>query len=137
MTAQLSLLANSGDDACDYAGDLRRQFQRLDQETRVWLDSMLGRGATLTFIEEPDSDRMRLEAAERAGLKLRRETRARGLRRAWYRARREGDPIGFWPYRDGEHWTFVRYEPRLEREIGAKAEPSDHERAKRTHWRAP
>jgi hypothetical protein len=128
MTAQLAMALN---DAPPEDTTLRGQLLRLPMEDRVWLDAMLMRGATLEAIDDDEADLRRIRAVRPQELLLTVETRARGLRRVWSRPRRDGDPAG-WPRID---LAFIRYEPRLERELGARAEPTDNARAKRTHWR--
>lgn len=122
----------------DLGGSLRDQFARLDQETRVWLDAMLERGAKFEALEDDEVERRRARAVNPDELRIVIEERARGTRRGWYRppsaqelarSRYAGSRLI-----NNAWWVFVAYEPRTEREIGEGGRRTEHERAKQTHW---
>lgn len=118
MDAQLSLFG--GTQPLD---DVRSQLARLHAETRVWLDVMLERGATMEFLDDRAAEDSRLMRAATAGLTWLWVERWRGVRRAWQRPSRAPEP----PQWQSVH---VHYEPRMERELGATGRQSEQ----RFYW---
>lgn len=88
---------------------------------RVWLDDVLERGWRFDVLDDELTELVRLEATPREQLRWGWESRARGRRRCWDQLTKPGV-------------LHVAYEPRLERELGAPVEKTDHYRALRTHW---
>jgi hypothetical protein len=131
MVAQLSLY----DDPTlplPLSGDIAEQLRRLDVSTRVWLDHMLDLGFELEVIGDWTAESRRITAANRY-LRPHIITTARGRRRGWMRPVHPGER-GWLKMGDPPvWWTFVGYEPRLEKQIGA-GRRTPHESTKARHW---
>lgn len=116
----------------DVTNQLAEQFERMPPVDRMWLDVLLEAGATCVALEDVTAERERLHAASRVGLRWEWKLRVRGQRRAWYRPAHSnenayGRSIG------GELYTWLNYEPRLERQFGG-GKQTEHQSGVRRHW---
>ncbi len=111
------------------------QLERLSPGDRVMLDVLLEAGYQLGALEDPTVERERLHAASRAGLRWEWKVRVRGKRRGWYRPAHINEN-SYGRNFNGAMFTWLCYEPRLERPIGGwpKFAETDSASAKRRHW---